>query len=115
MVREISHSPKLLDPFSALTGFIGGSLIASGIFGSLGIVIQAGFLILGILTILYSILPCGKDVYMLTVIFFSLTGIVVGFFMEAAGFGIPYSSIVFIAAVVVFTVRFALAEREIFE
>ena len=114
MARNLQHTPSLFDPYTSLMGFLGGSLIACGVFGSLGLVIQAGLIVLGILTFLYAILPSGKEIYMLTAIFSFLVGFVAGFVTEGIGLGTPYSSIVFLAAVVAFTIRFILSEREIF-
>ena len=114
MARSLYYTPKLFDAYTSVMSFLGGSLIACGIFGSLGFVIQAGLFVLGILTFLYSVLPSGKEVYMLTAIFSLIAGFITGFFMEAVGLGLPYSSIAFIAAVVSFTVKFVISEKEIF-
>jgi hypothetical protein len=103
----------MFDPKTGLMGFLGGSLVASAVFGPFPVWAEAGLLVMGILILLSMVFKAGGTVYMVTAILSFMAGFVAGFAMQLTQAGFQYTVIIFMAAVIAFTVRMVSAERDV--
>lgn len=82
MERQVDYVP-IVGKLSALKGFLSGSLMAGGLFVPYGAVLQAILFIIGFLVFLDSVIPVNRGIYVITSVFFLLTGAVIEFILAA--------------------------------
>jgi membrane protein implicated in regulation of membrane protease activity len=97
-IREV----PLLQGKSLLKGFLGGNLLIFGLLSGYGLIIQAVFIVFGILIILDSILAAGKGMYAATMVTAAIIGGIIGFISILLFVSTPYSAIIVIVTALVY-------------
>ena len=90
---------------SILKGLVSGSLIIGSILNNLGFAVQAALFIIGLFIFLDSIMPFGREAFILSTIIFAVIGGIISIVLSLTGSGIYWIIIVIILAVVVYLVR----------
>ena len=90
---------------SALKGFLAGSLISGGIANPYGIGIQAGLFVIGLLVLLDTLLPSGKEMYGVTTAMTSIAGFIIALLLSWMGYSLYYLALVVIVTVLVYINR----------
>ena len=96
MTVEVEKRP-LGSPASFLKGFLGGSLISSGIFSiSFGLGIQAVIFIIGLLIVIDTIISKTEEIYPMSMFLGSVVGFFIALFSVIGGITLYYTLVIII-------------------
>ncbi len=92
----------LTDIRSVLKGLVSGSLIIGSILNDLGFAVQAVLFIIGLLIFLDSIMPFGREAFVVTTVIFAVIGGFLSLLLSLMGSGVYWIAVAVVLAVVVY-------------
>ena len=95
----------LTDLRSIIKGVVSGSLVIGSILNELGFAVQAVLFVIGIIVFLDSIIPFGKEAYILTTVIFVVIGGLLSLVLSLTGLGVYWILIAVILGVAVYLQR----------
>ncbi len=95
----------LTDMRSVLKGLVSGSFLIGSILNDLGFAVQAALFIIGLLIFLDSIMPFGREAFVLTTVIFAIIGGLVSLVSSLTGGGVYWIIVAVILTVAVYVER----------